>query len=42
MQHIISTVQSRAYRLLKPGKIEEITIEREVQVGEVVVEPSLA
>ena len=42
MQHTKVAVQSRTYRLLSPGKVEEVMIERPVRDGEVVVEPSLA
>lgn len=36
------TVNSRTFRLVKPGEVEEVTIERSVREGEVVVEPTLA
>ncbi|WP_042462082.1 alcohol dehydrogenase catalytic domain-containing protein [Neobacillus dielmonensis] len=38
----VPTVHSRTFRLVKPGEVEEVTIERHVQEGEVVVEPTLA
>ncbi|NMD69319.1 alcohol dehydrogenase catalytic domain-containing protein [Bacillus sp. DNRA2] len=37
-----TAVQSRTFRLLSPGKVEEVLIERNVREGEVVVEPILA
>lgn len=42
MHHIQTAVSSRAFRLLNPGQVEEVTIERQVREGEVVVEPTIA
>ncbi|WP_147534331.1 zinc-binding dehydrogenase [Bacillus marasmi] len=42
MQDTKSAVQSRTFRLLSPGNVEEVMIERDVMDGEVVVEPILA
>ncbi|SDI35586.1 alcohol dehydrogenase catalytic domain-containing protein [Paenibacillus naphthalenovorans] len=36
-----TSVQSRAYRLLKPGEISEVTLEHEIRDGEIVVQPSM-
>ncbi|MGE8203883.1 alcohol dehydrogenase catalytic domain-containing protein [Heyndrickxia sp. NPDC080065] len=42
MQQTQTVVQSRTFRLLTPGQVEEVTIERNVREGEVVVEPIMA
>ncbi|WP_318509144.1 alcohol dehydrogenase catalytic domain-containing protein [Bacillus sp. T3] len=41
MQHTETAFQSRTFRLLSPGKVEEVILERKVHEGEVVVEPIL-
>lgn len=42
MQQTQTAVHSRTFRLLNPGQVEEVIIERQVRDGEVVVEPTIA
>lgn len=35
-------IESKAYRLVAPGKFEDTTLRHEIKVGEVVVQPSIA
>ncbi|MBO0958810.1 alcohol dehydrogenase catalytic domain-containing protein [Neobacillus sp. MM2021_6] len=41
-QKAATTVMSRTFRLVKPGEVEEMAIERTIRDGEVVIEPSIA
>lgn len=42
MQQTETVVRSRTFRLLSPGEVKEVTIERTVRDGEVAVEPTIA
>jgi ribitol-5-phosphate 2-dehydrogenase len=42
MEQTKAIVQSRTFRLLQPGKLDDVMIERTVKDGEVVVEPTIA
>ena len=37
-----TSIFSRTFRLINPGELEEIAIERKIHEGEVVIEPSMA
>jgi ribitol-5-phosphate 2-dehydrogenase len=42
VEQIIPSIDSRTYRLIHPGEVKEVSIERTIRSGNVVIEPILA